>query len=94
MLVLTLVFSTNSYRAMSPGSNVRGGITTTSEVNRADLYRKIQAYSDKHEFKSIDAKVDRVWKAIPGYNGLSVNIKAKGYKLGTVSELMGEKRVN
>jgi peptidoglycan-N-acetylglucosamine deacetylase len=81
MLVLTLVFSTNSYRAMSPGSNVRGGITTTSEVNRADLYRKIQAYSDKHEFKPIDAKVDRVWKAIPGYNGLSVNIKASYKKM-------------
>ena len=34
MLVLTLVFSTNSYRAMSPGSNVRGGITNPPEINR------------------------------------------------------------
>ena len=29
----------------------------------------------QHEIKPIDAKVDRVWKAIPGYNGLNVNIK-------------------
>ena len=81
MLVLTLVFFTNSYRAMSPGSNVRGGITTSSEINKDDLYKKIQAYSDQHEFKPIDAKVDRVWKAIPGYNGLSVNIKASYKKM-------------
>ena len=81
MLVLTLVFSTNSYSAMSPGSNVRGGITNPPEINKDDLYRKIQAYSDQHKFKPIDAKVDRVWKAIPGYNGLSVNIKDSYQKM-------------
>ena len=37
MLVLTLVFSTNSYSAMSPGSNVRGGITIPPEINKDDL---------------------------------------------------------
>ena len=86
MLVLTLVFPTNSYKATSPGPNVRGGITIPSEINRDDLYRKIQAYSDQHEFKPIDAKIDRVWKAIPGYNGLSVNIKASYKKMKTNGE--------
>ena len=81
MLVLTLVFSINPYKAMSTGFNVRGDITTSSEINKDDLYRKIQTYSDQHEIKPIDAKIDRVWKAIPGYNGLSVNIKASYKKM-------------
>ena len=66
---------------MSKGFNVGGNITTSSEVNKDDLYRKIQMYSEQHEIKPIDAKVDRVWKAIPGYNGLGVNIKASYKKM-------------
>jgi peptidoglycan-N-acetylglucosamine deacetylase len=81
MLVLMLVFSTNPYMAMSPSFNVRDGATTPAEINKDDLCREIQAYSDQREFKPIDAKVDRVWKAIPGYNGLSVNIKASYKKM-------------
>ena len=38
-------------------------------------------YSEQHEIEPIDAKIDRVWKAIPGYNGLSVNIKASYKKM-------------
>ena len=81
LLVLILGLSINPYKAMSNGSNVKGNITTSSEINKDDLYRKIQMYSDQHEIEPIDAKVDRVWKAIPGYNGLSVNIKASYKKM-------------
>ena len=61
---------------MSLESNVRGDITPSSEINKDGLYKKIKAYSDQHKIKPIDATVDRVWKAIPGYNGLGVNIEA------------------
>lgn len=40
------------------------------------LYKKIKTYRDKHRIKPIDATVDRVWKAIPGYNGLDIDVKA------------------
>ena len=81
LLVLVLGLFTNPYRAMSLGSNVKGDITTPSGISKDDLYRKIQIYSDQHEIKPIDAKIDRVWKAIPGYNGLGVNIKASYKKM-------------
>ena len=62
------------------------------KLTEDDLYRKIQAYSDQHKFKPIDVKVDRVWKAIPGYNGLSVNIKASYKKMKANGEF-DEKKV-
>jgi probable sporulation protein (polysaccharide deacetylase family) len=34
----------------------------------------IKAEAQKRNVPAIDAKVDRVWKAIPGYNGLEVDI--------------------
>jgi peptidoglycan-N-acetylglucosamine deacetylase len=81
MSVLMLGLSINPYKAMSKGFNVGGNITTSSEINKDDLYRKIQMFSEQHEIEPIDAKVDRIWKAMPGYNGLSVNIKASYKKM-------------
>nr|WP_239432818.1 polysaccharide deacetylase family protein [Sporosarcina sp. ACRSL] len=45
------------------------------------LFQKIKTYSEQHEIKPIDAKVDRVWKAIPGYNGLRINVEASYEKM-------------
>ena len=81
VLVLILGLSINPNKAMSLGSNVKGNITASAEIKKADLYRKIQIYSDQQEVEPIDAKIDRVWKAIPGYNGLRINIKASYEKM-------------
>ena len=81
LLVLILGLSINPDKAMSLGSNVKGNITTSAEIKKDDLYRKIQIYSDQQEIKPIDAKIDRIWKAIPGYNGLRINIKASYKKM-------------
>lgn len=40
------------------------------------LRQQIEEFSKQNEVEPIDAKVDKVWKAIPGYNGLRVDIKA------------------
>ncbi|OKL37834.1 polysaccharide deacetylase family protein [Domibacillus mangrovi] len=56
-------------------------MTTFAEVRKDALYKKIQAYSEKYNMAPIDAKVDSVWKAIPGYNGLEVNRKASYQKM-------------
>lgn len=40
------------------------------------LYQSIIKNASTYEIPPSDAKVDRVWKAIPGYNGLKVDIGA------------------
>lgn len=40
------------------------------------LYKEIQSYAKQHDIQPIDAKIDQVWKAIPGYNGRKVDVKA------------------
>nr|WP_255367891.1 polysaccharide deacetylase family protein [Psychrobacillus sp. OK032] len=56
-------------------------LLTSADFKTDSLYQEIQNYSKQHDIKPIDAKVDRVWKAIPGYNGLIVNIKASYEKM-------------
>lgn len=59
---------------MIPASN------STIPDDGTDLYiHEIETYAKKHEVQPIDATIDRVWKAIPGYNGLSVDIE-KSYQ--------------
>lgn len=58
---------------------------SSSEKNDA-LYQKIQSYSEEHEVKPIDAKIDRVWKAMPGYNGLRINVTASYKKMKAVGK--------
>ncbi|WP_244906725.1 polysaccharide deacetylase family protein [Neobacillus soli] len=66
---------------MAMRSDVRSDILISREANTNSLYQKIQAYSEQSRIEPIDAKVDRIWKAIPGYNGLEVNIKASYKKM-------------
>lgn len=60
----------------SSKSDIGSTITIFSEADIDDLYKKIKTYKDQHKTEPIDAKIDRVWKAIPGYNGLDVDIEA------------------
>lgn len=41
-----------------------------------DLYNQIVQASKNYSINPQDAKIDRVWKAIPGYNGIEVDIKS------------------
>ncbi|TXK81967.1 polysaccharide deacetylase family protein [Paenibacillus sp. N3.4] len=52
-------------------------VNTRAEVtkqNRTNLLELIQAEASKRKIAPINAKVDPVWKAIPGYNGLEVDV--------------------
>ena len=40
------------------------------KLRRMTFIEKFNLY-DQQEIEPIDAKIDRVWKAIPGYNGLN-----------------------
>lgn len=46
------------------------------QMEKDDLYKKIESEAKKFEKPPINAVIDKVWKAIPGYNGLAVDISA------------------
>ncbi|MCL6587502.1 MAG: polysaccharide deacetylase family protein [Anoxybacillus sp.] len=50
----------------------------SSEASKAKdlLYIEIQEKAKQYEVPPQNAVIDRVWKAIPGYNGLKVNVEA------------------
>ncbi|OLS42117.1 polysaccharide deacetylase family protein [Bacillus sp. MRMR6] len=45
------------------------------------LYQTIVKSASTYEIKASDAKIDPVWKAIPGYNGLTVDLDASYKKM-------------
>lgn len=55
---------------------------STPVVKEKDmLYEKIQAAAKKYNEPAIDARIDKVWKAIPGYDGLKVDVEASYKKM-------------
>ncbi|WP_308639291.1 polysaccharide deacetylase family protein [Paenibacillus silvisoli] len=60
-----------------------GGLAHTvfaSKQINTKLMDTIQVEAAKRRIAPVDARVDRVWKAIPGYNGLEVDVE-KTYRL-------------
>lgn len=55
-------------------------INQNPHINQNELLLKIKQQAEKLYERPVNAVVDRVWKAIPGYNGLEVDIK-KTYQL-------------
>lgn len=56
--------------------------TSMPAINQTDsLYEEIEAQAEKYFIPASDAKNDHVWKLIPGYNGLKVNIAASYEKM-------------
>ncbi|MBO7746604.1 polysaccharide deacetylase family protein [Paenibacillus sp. MWE-103] len=51
-----------------------------SPQGKASLRETIQTEAERKRIAPVDARVDRVWKAIPGYNGLEVDVD-KTYRL-------------
>lgn len=59
---------------------LKGDSVTTS--NKVDpLHEEISLKASEYEKLPVDAKIDPVWKAIPGYNGLKVDIDASYNKM-------------
>lgn len=57
------------------------GDAVTSSRNIDPLYEEISLKASEYEIQPIDAKIDPVWKAIPGLNGLQVDIDASYKKM-------------
>ena len=60
---------------------LKGTSPLPRKLRRMTFIEKFRLYSDQQEIEPIDAKIDRIWKAIPGYNGLRINIKASYKKM-------------
>lgn len=52
----------------------------TSKKNQ-DLLTTIQSYAQEFDQEPVDATVDKIWKAIPGYNGITVDVEASYLKM-------------
>lgn len=50
-------------------------VMTFSGTERQRLLTTISAEAEKRKIAPVDARIDRVWKAIPGYNGLEVDVE-------------------
>jgi len=80
MIFITLVsipiIFTTLFNATTSNSDPEISIPTFSDNDKDELNKKISAYNDQYKVEPIDAIIDRVWKAIPGYNGIEVDIEA------------------
>ena len=53
----------------------RPTIMVTTQNASPNLLDEIQSYAKQNNAEPIDAKLDRIWKAIPGYNGLTIDVE-------------------
>ena len=67
-------------------------MASSSKLTKDELFRAIEKYSEENNRKPVDAKVDSVWKAIPGYNGRTVDITASYKKMKSKSKF-DEKKI-
>ncbi|WFA07415.1 MULTISPECIES: polysaccharide deacetylase family protein [Bacillus] len=51
----------------------------TVAAQKDELYQELVQKAPEYEAKPQNAKIDKIWKAMPGYNGIKVNIE-KSYK--------------
>ncbi|MHA6484348.1 polysaccharide deacetylase family protein [Paenibacillus sp. strain BS8-2] len=51
------------------------GPPSLSEDEKRELYNRIVAEAETKYIEPVNARIDRVWHAIPGYNGLEVDIE-------------------
>lgn len=57
------------------------GLSLPAAYETSSLYQEIAKKAPNYEIKPSDAVIDRVWKAIPGYNGVKVDVAASYKKM-------------
>ncbi|GIO93345.1 MULTISPECIES: polysaccharide deacetylase family protein [Paenibacillus] len=76
---------------LEPAANTKlvNSSSLTGAVVDVELLNQIEAAAAKERVEPVDARVDRVWEAIPGYNGLEVDVEAT-YNLAVKNRGKGE----
>jgi probable sporulation protein (polysaccharide deacetylase family) len=67
-------------RTEAPQIELTGGTTNKPRMTETELRERIRREAAARYVAPVDARIDRVWKAIPGYNGLEVD-QARTLKL-------------
>jgi peptidoglycan-N-acetylglucosamine deacetylase len=70
-VILSLEFITKP----SPVNELQRPTMVATHNESPNLVDEIRTYAKKNNAEPIDAKLDRIWKAIPGYNGLTVDVE-------------------
>ncbi|MCA1030121.1 polysaccharide deacetylase family protein [Bacillus timonensis] len=87
LLVMSKETLNNPYTNDVVGEIADATITVAKHKN--DLYIEIEKRAIEYEIPPKDAVIDKIWKATPGYNGLTVDVEAsyeKMKKSGTFNE--------
>ncbi|QWU14122.1 probable sporulation protein, polysaccharide deacetylase family [Paenibacillus sophorae] len=76
-IVIGIGSSVGPVKSMLGQLRASGGLAVLKPLGDAenDLRSQIEAKAAQVDSPPVDARVDRVWKAIPGYNGLSVDVE-------------------
>lgn len=62
-------------------------MAAASKNGKDQLTTELESFSQANHIPAVDAKVDKVWKAIPGYNGLEVDIDVSRKKMKATGKL-------
>ena len=87
-LLLSAWFSVNNSLVDTYVATLKGNALTVGK-QEDPLYQSIEKNASTYEIPPSNAKIDEVWKAIPGYNGITVDIEASYKnmkKIGTFNE--------
>jgi probable sporulation protein (polysaccharide deacetylase family) len=90
-LLLVAWFSVNNPLVDTYVASLNGNAVTVGKQGNS-LYQSIIKNASTYEIPPSNAKIDQVWKAIPGYNGLTVDIEAS-YKNMRKSGTFDEKKL-
>ncbi|MDF1510449.1 polysaccharide deacetylase family protein [Robertmurraya sp. DFI.2.37] len=92
MIVLLGVLIVNNSLTVQYLAKLKGDSTFVSK--KVDpLYEEIRSKEKDYELAPIDAKIDPVWKAVPGINGLKVDVDASFEKMKKDGKFKKEKLV-
>jgi probable sporulation protein (polysaccharide deacetylase family) len=87
-VLLAAWFSVNNPLVDTYVATLKGNVLTVGK-QEDPLYQSIVKNASTYEIPPSNAKIDQVWKAIPGYNGITVDIEASYKnmkKIGTFNE--------
>ncbi|WP_026585487.1 polysaccharide deacetylase family protein [Bacillus sp. J33] len=93
MFVLALAFVNNPLTDQYvAGLKEESGAVAVSKP-KDPLYEEIKAKAAEYRIPPQDARIDPVWKAIPGYNGIEVDVEASYKKMKAEKKFNEEKLI-
>jgi probable sporulation protein (polysaccharide deacetylase family) len=91
LILFVAWFSVNNPLVNTYVASLKGNVVTVGKQENP-LYQSIIKNASTYNIPPSNAKIDQVWKAIPGYNGLTVDIEAS-YKNMKKSGIFDEKKI-